>query len=192
MAHKSLWVMAMKAIAICVALLAGIIAPVFSQMPGKVEAEIIPATTRRTYEFSGDDVQVVLRKLARDAQMNLALSGIVKGTINFRLVDKTPQEIIEFIIQVNGWAVTEVDGIWYIGARDLLLTREAELIAHRTKIMFDAYVARGFTRAEAMDLIRNVPGGARLQGPPSENQTARKVKGPLSSVEPPKCWRRKS
>jgi type II secretory pathway component GspD/PulD (secretin) len=128
------------------------------------------------FEFSGADVQDVLRTLAREAKMNLVLSPIVKGTIDLRLEEKTPREVIEVIIQARGWELTEINGIYYVGDPDAALIREAELIARRTKIQFDAYIQRGFTRAEAMELIRYVPGGVKLGKPAVEAEAPAKRK----------------
>jgi type II secretory pathway component HofQ len=165
---------AMKSLVLCLALL--FIAHVHAA-PDVVEeakAKASAANARKMFEFSDADVQVVLRTLAREAKMNLVLSGIVKGTVDLRLEEKTPREVIEVIIQANGWELTEINGIYYIGVPELM--REAELIAHRTKIQFDAYLQKGFTRAEAMDLIRYVPGGVKLGKPAVEAEAPAKRK----------------
>jgi type II secretory pathway component HofQ len=166
----------MKSLVLCLALLFLTHVHAAPDVVEETEAKAAAANARKVFDFSGEDVQVVLRTLAREARMNLMLSGVVKGTVNLRLEDKTPREIIEVIIHVNGWASTEVNGVYYIGAPDGALMREAELIAHRTKIQFDAYIQRGFTRAEAMDLIRYVPGGVKLFRPPVEAEAPAKRK----------------
>jgi type IV pilus assembly protein PilQ len=71
-------------------------------------------TARRVSEFSGDPVDVVLRTLARQAKMNVVVSPAVQGTINLRLEDKTPREVIDVVVQANGLTMDELSGVYYI------------------------------------------------------------------------------
>jgi type IV pilus assembly protein PilQ len=71
-------------------------------------------SVRRVSEFSGDPLDVVLRTLARQAKMNVVVSPAVQGTINLRLEDKTPREVIEVVCQANGLIIDELNGVFYI------------------------------------------------------------------------------
>src|SRR5829696_3361768 len=71
-------------------------------------------TARRVSEFSGDPIDVVLRTLARQAKMNVVVSPAVQGAVNLRLEDKTPREVIDVIVQANGLAMDELNGVTYI------------------------------------------------------------------------------
>jgi type IV pilus assembly protein PilQ len=85
--------------------------------PGAIDASPIAGgdpTARRVSEFSGDPIDVVLRTLARQAKMNVVVSPQVQGTINLRLEDKTPREVIEVIVQANGLVMDELNGVTYI------------------------------------------------------------------------------
>src|SRR5688500_3753326 len=68
-------------------------------------------SVRRISEFSGDPIDVVLRTLARQANMSVIVSPTVQGTVNMRLVDKTPREVIEVIVQANGLFMDELNGV---------------------------------------------------------------------------------
>jgi type II secretory pathway component GspD/PulD (secretin) len=81
-------------------------------MPARVLEEI--PSVRRVSEFSGDPLDVVLRTLARQAKMNVVVSPAVQGTINLRLEDKTPREVIEVVCQANGLIMDELNGVYYI------------------------------------------------------------------------------
>ena len=85
--------------------------------PGSAETLTIAGsdpTARRVSEFQGDPVDVVLRTLARQAKMNVVVSPAVQGTVNLRIEDKTPREVIDVIVQANGLAMDELNGVFYI------------------------------------------------------------------------------
>jgi type IV pilus assembly protein PilQ len=85
--------------------------------PGSLDTVTIAGsdpTARRVSEFQGDPVDVVLRTLARQAKMNVVVSPAVQGTVNLRLEDKTPREVIDVIVQANGLAMDNLNNVYYI------------------------------------------------------------------------------
>lgn len=135
---------------------------------GKTSASTIVKTSRATkdercvIEFSGDEIDVVLRSLARRARMNVVLSPTVQGTVNLRLENTTNREVLEVICQANGFEIQELNGVHYIRSWDDKFKGDANKMAHVLKLMLDAYVAKGFTRVEAMELIKT-PGIPRIE-----------------------------
>lgn len=85
--------------------------------PGSLDTVTIAGsdpTARRVSEFSGDPIDVVLRTLARQAKMNVVVSPAVQGTVNLRLENQTPREVIDVIVQANGLAMDELNNVFYI------------------------------------------------------------------------------
>ena len=109
----------------------------------------------RVFEFSADEIGVVLRVLARQAKMNIVISETVKGAVTMRLEDKTPREAIEVICKANDLEIQELDGVHYIRGWDDLLKADSKRMAQVVKLMLDAYLEKGFTRVEAMELIKS-------------------------------------
>ncbi len=71
----------------------------------------------KTVEFQGDEIGLVLRTLARQANMNIVVSDAVAttgGTVNMRIVDKTPKEAIETIVTAKGLIMDEQKGVYFI------------------------------------------------------------------------------
>jgi len=125
-----------------------------SAKPSVSVGEVTPnPNLRSVHEFSGDEIGLVLRSLARKARMNIVVGTAVTGTINLRLEDKTPWEIINVICHVNKLTIDELNGVYYIQPWDEPRKRDAERVAHIAKLQFDAYMAKGFTRTEAFDLL---------------------------------------
>ncbi len=73
------------------------------------------APAGRVSEFQGDEIGLVLRTLARQANMNVIVSAQIQGTlITLRLTDKTPREVIEVIAESNGLLIEDRKGVTYI------------------------------------------------------------------------------
>ena len=74
----------------------------------------VNAPAGRVSEFQGDEIGLVLRTLARQANINVIVSAQVTGTVTLRLTDKTPREVIDVIADSNGLIVEERKGVTYI------------------------------------------------------------------------------
>ena len=90
-------------------------------LPGGLPPATLPTTSApnavKTVEFQGDEIGLVLRTLARQANMNIVVSDAVAttgGTVNMRIVDKTPKEAIETIVTAKGLIMDEQKGVYFI------------------------------------------------------------------------------
>jgi len=72
----------------------------------------------RIHEFHGDEIGLVLRSLARQANLNLVVSDDVTGTVNMRLDNKTPREAIDILVTARDLILDEKAGIVYIRPRN--------------------------------------------------------------------------
>lgn len=72
--------------------------------------------TPRLYEFQGDEIGLVIRTLARQGGMNVALSdsALKSGTVTMRIENKSPREALEVIVQLKGLLKDEFGGINFI------------------------------------------------------------------------------
>ncbi len=68
----------------------------------------------RVSEFSGEEANLVLRSLARQAQINVVVSPQIVGPITLRVEGQTPREVIDVICQANGYVIDELKGVFYI------------------------------------------------------------------------------
>ncbi|MEO8353489.1 MAG: secretin N-terminal domain-containing protein, partial [Chthoniobacteraceae bacterium] len=78
-------------------------------------------TAGRLNEFQGDDISLVLRTLARQAEMNIVVSDKVAaaaGTVTMRIQDKTPREAIEVIIAAKGLVMDELNGVYFVKTQE--------------------------------------------------------------------------
>ena len=88
--------------------------------PGATDANGLPTlppvdpNAPHASEFSGEEANLVLRTLARQAQMNVVVSPQIVGPISLRVEGKTPREVIEIVCQANGYVVDELKGVFYI------------------------------------------------------------------------------
>jgi type IV pilus secretin PilQ/predicted competence protein len=86
-----------------------------SGQPGAASATFdVNAPAGRVSEFQGDEIGLVLRTLARQANMNVIVSAQVQGTVTLRLSDKTPREVIEVIADSNSLIIEDRKGVTYI------------------------------------------------------------------------------
>ncbi len=90
------------------------------QPGGTVDANGLPTlpppspNAPRVSEFSGDEANLVLRTLARQAQINVVVSPQIVGPITLRVEGKTPREVIDVVCQANGYVIDELKGVFYI------------------------------------------------------------------------------
>jgi len=91
-----------------------------------VEPPIQSAKENGIIEFQGDDISVVLRTLARRANLNLVVGDQIKGTVNMRVQNTTPREAIDRIVKSNGLVLVEKDGILYLRPEKLPIELEVE------------------------------------------------------------------
>lgn len=66
------------------------------------------------FEATGADLGLVLRQLARAAQVNMVVSDLVAGSVTIRMTDVTPLKGIEIIATSKGLLCDNIDGIYYI------------------------------------------------------------------------------
>jgi type II secretory pathway component GspD/PulD (secretin) len=65
-------------------------------------------------EFQGDEIGLVLRTLARQANMSINLSQQVQGTVTLRVLNKTPREVIDIIAEGSNLIVEDRKGVTWI------------------------------------------------------------------------------
>lgn len=106
--------------------------------------------------------------------MDLFVHDDVKGTVTLRLENRTAEEVISILIQANGLAMDEVNGVFFVRTAESKIKLAAERSAHPARLMFDAYLACGLTRQEALQLMIRLPGGASFLGEPSTFTEGRK------------------
>ena len=118
---------------------------------------------RRAFEYAGEDLATVLRKLGQEANMDLFVHEEVNGTVTMRLEDKTVREVIDVLVQANSLVMDEVRGVYYVRSAASVIKQAAERTAHPAKLMFEAYRAQGLSREEALQLMTRLPGGASFR-----------------------------
>jgi type IV pilus assembly protein PilQ len=101
----------------------------------------VDPNARKAVEFTGDPVDLVLRTLARQARMNVVVSPAVQGTVNLRLENQTPREVIQVICQSSGLSMDELNGVYYIKTQ-----------AEKSKEPTEAYQYT-FSYAQAKDIM---------------------------------------
>lgn len=83
-----------------------------------VAATPLPAVAnpnaRTVHEFQGDDVSMVLRLLARQAGINIIVSEAVQGSVNLRVENLTPLDVIKVIVDAKGLNISQVNSVYFI------------------------------------------------------------------------------
>jgi hypothetical protein len=79
-----------------------------------VQAQVSPGVP--AYEFSGDDISLVLRVLARHGNFKISIASEITGTVTVRVENKTPREVFDMITANKHLVVNERDGILYLRA----------------------------------------------------------------------------
>ena len=85
-----------------------------SAAPAATELAAESPSTPRVFEFQGEEIGLVLRTLARAANMNLVVSPKVTGTVVLRLLDKAPKDAIMVIVRTQGLVMDEDMGVYSI------------------------------------------------------------------------------
>ena len=70
---------------------------------------------RRAHDFEGEDLNLVLRGLARQAKINMVVSPQVTGLVSMRLENVTPLEAIQTIVKANQLILDQdATGTYYV------------------------------------------------------------------------------
>lgn len=75
----------------------------------------------RVFEFQKDEIGLVLRTLARQANINIVVTDKVSaagGMVETRLVNMTPREALETIVTSKGLILDEQKGVFYIKTQE--------------------------------------------------------------------------
>ena len=125
-------------------------------------AEQSSAGGARAREFQGDDLGQVLRLLARQAKIDVAVDENVKGLVSLRLENMTARDAIDVLIRQAKLSVTKDDkGVLYIAPPDAALTAVALLskpeivnaIAAYKHNLYAALMKEGFSADEALRIV---------------------------------------
>ena len=82
--------------------------------PPMAGGNMLPPTASRVNEFQGDEIGLVLRTLARQANKTLIVTDRVAqvgGTVTARIENKTPLEAIEIIVDSKGLVMDEKNDV---------------------------------------------------------------------------------
>jgi type IV pilus secretin PilQ/predicted competence protein len=97
---------------------AAAVAPV----PGAAPATLaVDPNATRVFEFQKDEIGLVLRTLARQANLNIVVSDKVAasgGTVETRLVNMTPREALETVITSKGLILDQVNGVYFVKTQE--------------------------------------------------------------------------
>lgn len=142
----------------------------FAQKGGKRAVNGLPKETsnaredspskNRTIEISGEEISDAIRKLAREAKMNVIVSPKVKGVLTILMENKTPYEAIQIIAQANSLVMDELESVIYIKTADEV-RKQFHLSSHTLPLVLarfkrDYYQALrkvGFSRDEALKIV---------------------------------------
>ena len=87
-------------------------------IPMTTPGSTLPPGAARLNDFQGDPIDLVLRTLARQANINIVVSDKVAtsaGTVNMRIAEKSPKEAIEIIVESKGLVMDQgKGGVYYI------------------------------------------------------------------------------
>lgn len=96
--------------------------PTLNPVPGSVPATgVTDPNAARVFEFQKDEIGLVLRTLARQANVNIVVSDKVAtagGTVETRLVNMTPREALETIITSKGLILDQVNGVYFVKTQE--------------------------------------------------------------------------
>jgi type II secretory pathway component HofQ len=130
--------------------------------PGKAPRPVSSARTVR--EYSGDELDLILRTLARQMNMNLVVGEGVKGHVTLRVTDKTPREVFDIIVEANGYKSYDRKGVTYVVLKNQEQIDANRAMAREKKALYDALVAEGFTKDEALKILLAGIGPTRAEG----------------------------
>ena len=69
---------------------------------------------RTVHDIQGDEVATVLRIMARHAGINIVVSDQITGTINMRLENMTPMEVIKVIVDAKGLDLSQSNNVYFV------------------------------------------------------------------------------
>jgi type IV pilus secretin PilQ/predicted competence protein len=91
-------------------------------VPGAAPATLaVDPNATRVFEFQKDEIGLVLRTLARQANLNIVISDKVAasgGTVETRLVNMTPREALETVITSKGLILDQVNGVYFVKTQE--------------------------------------------------------------------------
>jgi hypothetical protein len=120
-------------------------------------AKALPSTAARDFDIKAENLEQLLRSLARLAKMNLVVEPGMNRAVTFRIENKSPREMIDILCVAEQLQMDELNGVSYIKHSDGPPIPPG--VAMSTKVMLDAYLAKGFTRAESIQLLARFPDG---------------------------------
>jgi type IV pilus assembly protein PilQ len=94
--------------------------PSLNPAAGTVPLTVDP-NAARVFEFQKDEIGLVLRTLARQANINIVVSDKVAtagGTVETRLVNMTPREALETIITSKGLILDQINGVYFVKTQE--------------------------------------------------------------------------
>ena len=140
-------------------------------IPAAQEEHPPDARGKRTREFQGDDIGQVLRLLARQAKINLAVGEAVRGTVNMRLENVTAMDAIEVLVHQYKLSMTKDEkGVCYVNAPEpadaalalIAKPETADQVAAYTRNLYNALLKQGFSPGEALQLAAAAEPGRLL------------------------------
>jgi len=96
------------------------VAPIEAVAPPAASAAAVEApvalnpNARTVHDIQGDEVATVLRIMARHAGINIVVSDQITGTINMRLENMTPMEVIKVIVDAKGLDLSQSNNVYFI------------------------------------------------------------------------------
>lgn len=132
----------------------------------------------RLIEYEGGDLSEALRTLANEAKINLVVDNTVSGTLTMRLENQTARDALLIIARAKNLFFEAKDGIFFVRSKnpppaesiadaftpglikfyDAILDYQArpetaQKLARAKKVLYDALIAEGFTKDEALRII---------------------------------------
>jgi len=82
--------------------------------------DVAPAATNSsgTFEFQGDEIGLVIRALAKQAEINVAISDKVQGTVTMRLTHTTARQAMDVVVDQKGLVMDEKNGTFYVKTQE--------------------------------------------------------------------------
>ncbi|MEI6562631.1 MAG: hypothetical protein WCO68_11235 [Verrucomicrobiota bacterium] len=89
--------------------------PAAAPATAAVEAPVaLNPNARTVHDIQGDEVATVLRIMARHAGINIVVSDQITGTINMRLENMTPMEVIKVIVEAKGLDLSQTNNVYFV------------------------------------------------------------------------------
>jgi hypothetical protein len=149
----------MKPVIFLAVLIAGLSACISAAEPKGTPLRKIktpPEKSIEVIEYVGEDVAEILRKLAAMVGLDAVIAPNVTGSLTLRMRDKTPREAIQIVGRAQGLIVEELDGMLFARPPHPEVAT-AHRIARSKRLLYNALVAEGFTKEEALRIIISAP-----------------------------------